>query len=119
MSPCPKGTISYRVKPGDTYHALARRFNTTVKAISSANPEVNPNNLRLGELICIPITRSIASCPPEHRYIVKAGDTYSKLAQKYGIPAVVIISLNPGADPTNLQVGQIICLPVRKRRRHK
>jgi hypothetical protein len=25
--------------------------------------------------------------------------------------------LNPGVDPTNLQVGQVICLPVRRRKR--
>lgn len=114
---CPKGTISYHIKPGDTFHNLARRFNTTVQAIVSVNIGVDPNNLMPGKTICIPIRRSVVPCSPEHRYVIKAGDTFSKLAERYHIFSATIHSLNPGVDPTNLQVGQIICLPIRKRRR--
>lgn len=114
---CPKGTISYHIKQGDTYHNLARRFNTTIKAIASVNIGVDPNNLIPGNSICIPIRRSVVPCSPEHRYVIKGGDTFSKLAERYHISAMSILSLNPGVDPTNLQAGQIICLPARRRRR--
>lgn len=117
MTSCPRGTIPYKVKAGDTFDALARRFNTTIAAISAANPGVNPKNLQINQSICIPIRRSIATCPPANRYIIQAGDTFSKLAQKYGLSVGRITALNPGADPLNLQAGQIICLPVRRRRR--
>ncbi len=117
MSPCPRGTIPYVIKAGDTFGTLARRFNTTVDAIISVNQGVNPNNLRIGQSICIPIRRSVVPCPPGSRYIIKAGDTYSKLSEKYGLSVAAITALNPGVDPLNLQVGQVICLPVRRRRR--
>lgn len=117
MSPCPRGTIPYFIKPGDTFYALARRFNTTVAAIISVNPGIKPNNLQVGQSVCIPIRRSVVPCPPGSRYIIKAGDTFSKLSQKYGLSVVRISTLNPGVDPTNLRVGQIICLPIRRRRR--
>lgn len=117
MSPCPKGTIPYVLKPGDTYYTLARRFNTTIAAINSVNAGINPNNIQPGQTIYIPIRRSVVSCSPRNRYIIKPGDTFSKLAHKYGISLAAITSLNPGIDPLNLQSGQVICLPIRRRRR--
>ncbi|TJX13617.1 LysM peptidoglycan-binding domain-containing protein [Tissierella creatinini] len=53
---CPPGTFSYTVRPGDTFYILAQRYNTTVAAIQRANPTVNPNNLQVGQIICIPRT---------------------------------------------------------------
>lgn len=117
MSPCPRGTIPYQIKAGDTFTSLARRFNTTVEAIRSVNPGVNPNNLQVGQSVCIPVRRSVVPCPPASRYVIKAGDTFSKLSARYGLPAATLKALNPGVDPTNLQVGQVICLPGRRRRR--
>ncbi|HHV65693.1 MAG TPA: LysM peptidoglycan-binding domain-containing protein [Peptococcaceae bacterium] len=112
-----RGTIPYHLKPGDTFHALARRFSTTVEAIQAANPEKDLYNLQVGEVIFIPVRRNVVPCPPSKRYVIKAGDTFSKLAQKYGLSTATLLALNPGVDPLNLQVGQIICLPARRRRR--
>ncbi len=117
MPSCPKGTISYRIKPGDTYQIIAQKFNTTVASLLSFNPGVDPKNLLIGQTICIPVRRKVVPCPPASRYIIKAGDTYSKLSLKYGLSVAAITALNPGVDPTNLQVGQVICLPVRRRKR--
>jgi len=117
MSPYPKGTIPYRLKPGDTFHAVAKNFNITVAALLAANPGIDPKNLPIGQSINIPVRRSVVPCPPASRYIIKPGDTFSKLSQKYGLSVATIRSLNPGVDPNNLQIGQIICLPVRRRRR--
>ncbi len=119
MSPCPRGTISYRIKPGDTFNDIAKRFNTTAASLISLNPGVDPKNLRIDQSICIPVRRSVVPCSPENRYIIKAGDTYSKLSQKYDLSVDTITALNPGVNPINLQVGQVICLPARRRRRPK
>ena len=51
---CPPGTTAYTIKAGDTLYNLSIRFNTTVDAIRKANPNVNPNNLIIGQIICIP-----------------------------------------------------------------
>ncbi|KUO59494.1 MAG: peptidoglycan-binding protein [Gracilibacter sp. BRH_c7a] len=116
MPLCPQGTIPYKIKPGDNFAVLAKRYNTTVEAITAVNSEVNPDNPKIGQSICIPVRRSIVPCSPGNRYIVKAGDTFSKLASRYGITLNAIIQMNAGVDPSNLQVGQIICLPIRRRR---
>lgn len=54
-STCPAGTSAYTIRAGDTFYSLAIRYNTTVDAIRRANPTVNPNALRIGQVICIPI----------------------------------------------------------------
>lgn len=53
-SRCPQGTMSYTIKSGDTLYLLANRYNTTVEAITRANPGINPYNLQIGQVICIP-----------------------------------------------------------------
>jgi len=51
---CPVGTRPYTIVAGDTFYSLSRRYNTTVDAIIRANPTVNPDALRIGQIICIP-----------------------------------------------------------------
>lgn len=51
---CPFGTIGHTIRAGETLHNIARRYNTTVNAIMNANPNLNPYNLRVGQVICIP-----------------------------------------------------------------
>ncbi|NLS44879.1 MAG: DUF3794 domain-containing protein [Firmicutes bacterium] len=53
--PCPQPTIvMVTIQPGDTLWALARKYNTTVEAIIQANPDINPENLQVGQVIQIP-----------------------------------------------------------------
>lgn len=44
-------------------------------------------------------------------YIIQPGDTFYKLAQRYGTTVEAIMALNPGKDPMNLQVGDTIKIP--------
>jgi LysM repeat protein len=58
-APPPTGTptgqvTTYVVQPGDTLGSIARRFNTTVAAIASANGIVNPNLIFVGQVLVIP-----------------------------------------------------------------
>lgn len=111
---CPNGFL-YTIKAGDTYWQLAQRFGTTVEAIQMANPGVNPNNLQIGQVICIPTKKPAPKCPNGFLYTIKAGDTYWILAQRYGTTVDAIIKANPGVDPNNLQIGQVICIPTGKK----
>ncbi len=61
---CPPGTMPYAIKQGDTFFSLAARFGTTVDAIKKANPGVDPERLRIGQIICIPVIAPPVPCPP-------------------------------------------------------
>lgn len=108
---CPSGSIAYTVRAGDTVYSIARMYNITVGALLAANPGLDPDRLQIGQTICVPV---LHACPPNTTpYVIRPGDTYVRLAQYYGISVEAIIAANPGVDPGNLRVGQVICLPVR------
>ena len=110
---CPTGSFAYTIKSGDTLFVLASRFNTTVQAITAINPGINPNNLQIGQVICIPgaVTPPQPSCPNGFFHVVRPGDTFFTLSQQFGVSVDAIIRANPGVDPNRLQVGQRICIP--------
>lgn len=39
---CPTGSIPYTIKPGDTLYRLALQYNSSVQAILTANPGMDP-----------------------------------------------------------------------------
>ena len=54
LMPYINGYISYTIINGDTIYELAKKYSTTVDAIIYANPEIDYNNLNIGEKIIIP-----------------------------------------------------------------
>ena len=112
---CPTGTFPYTIKAGDTFYKLSIRFNVPLDAILRANPGVDPNNLQIGQVVCIPSspTPPIPPCPGGFYYTIKAGDTLYSIGQMFNVSVQALIAANPGIDPNNLQIGQVICIPVR------
>ncbi|GMG97419.1 LysM peptidoglycan-binding domain-containing protein [Tepidimicrobium xylanilyticum] len=114
MQACPPGSFAYIIRPGDTLFQLANRFNTTVDAITRINPGIDPNRLQIGQSICIPGATTPpppGTCPNGFFHVIRAGDTYFRLSQQYGVSVDAIIRANPGVDPNRLQIGQRICIP--------
>ncbi len=54
----------------------------------------------------------LRDCPEDTiAYTVKAGDTLFELAREYNTTVDAILMVNPDLEPTNLQIGQRICIP--------
>lgn len=110
VPPCPGGTL-YTIMPGDSYFGLAQRFNTTIEALTAANPGVDPQNLQIGQQICIPVSPTGTTCPGGFLYVIRPGDTFYAIARRFGTVVPALIAANPGVDPDRLVVGQSICVP--------
>lgn len=54
LTPYLLGYRRYTVQAGDTFYRLARTYGTTVLAITTANPELDPRNLSIGQDIVVP-----------------------------------------------------------------
>ena len=80
---CPGG-ILYTIQPGDTVWQLSRRFGTTVDTILAANPGLDPQNLQIGQRICIPGTQP---GPTDSRAVL-----LSPTPQTVGLSGVVLLS---------------------------
>jgi len=110
---CPTGSGPYTIRAGDTLFVLAQRYGTTVAAITTANPGLNPNNLQVGQVICVPGIAGPPAppCPNGTLYTIRPGDTFYLLASRFGVSLQALLAANPGIDPNRLVVGQRICLP--------
>ncbi len=51
---CPPSYVVYVVQAGDTLYKISRRYRTTVDELIRANPGIDPNNLQIGQKICVP-----------------------------------------------------------------
>ncbi|ABR48975.1 Peptidoglycan-binding LysM [Alkaliphilus metalliredigens QYMF] len=107
---CPEGTL-YAIRPGDSYYGLSQRFNTTIEAIRQANPGVDPQNLQIGQTICIPVALEDTICPGGFVYVIQSGDTFFNIARRYNIAVEALIAANPDVNPDALQIGQEVCVP--------
>lgn len=48
------GTKTHTVQKGDTFYSIARGYGIKLSALEGANPGINPNRLRIGQVIAVP-----------------------------------------------------------------
>jgi LysM repeat protein len=114
---CQAGTAPYTIKSGDTLNKIALQANTTVAAILAANPGLVPENLRIGQSICVPQPGlpQAPSCPiGSSPYEIKRGDTLANIARRFDTTVEALLLTNPAVIPEKLYVGQIICVSQEK-----
>ncbi|MGE5557071.1 MAG: LysM peptidoglycan-binding domain-containing protein [Bacillota bacterium] len=100
--------MEYIIRPGDTLFAVARRFGITLERLLAANPQItNPAVIFPGQRIRIPVVT-----PPSQAYIVQAGDTLIRIAQRFGITLGQLLAANPQITNADLIfTGQRILIP--------
>ncbi|OYQ33031.1 hypothetical protein CHU92_14015 [Flavobacterium cyanobacteriorum] len=124
--------VNHEVKPGETLSGLAKKYNTTIAEITSANSKMLKRGLQAGQVLVIPATHGegpsavpqvhvlasqkseVAEMPvtdnPETHY-VKPGETLHSLARKYGLTVAEITAANEKLLKRGLQAGQTLVIP--------
>jgi LysM repeat protein len=110
-APTPAPTpATYVVEPGDTLTRIADRYNTTVEALLTANPEIgNRNLIYAGQVIEIPGEGLQQTTP----YLVKPGETLTGIAAEFDTTAEAILDANPHLeDRDEIESGMVLDIPV-------
>ncbi len=109
--PSPGETTTYVVRSGDTLITIARRFRTTVNAIVSLNRILNPDLIHVGQRLQTPGSGAPAEPSNACIYVVKAGDTLSKIALANRTTVWAITIANNLLNPSFIWVGQRLVIP--------
>ena len=97
---------TYVIASGDTFWAIARKLNIPLSTLLELNPSADPYNLHIGQVIKV-VEEEVSYL--EHKIV--AGDNFWALSRKYNTTVPEIMAMNPGVDPYQLQIGQLIRIP--------
>ncbi|TDD58448.1 LysM peptidoglycan-binding domain-containing protein [Kribbella antibiotica] len=121
------GFGAYTVKSGDTLSHIASRYGTSVKTLVALNKlPGNGNAIYAGEVLKLPGTpkaapksRTAAKTPPKRsqlrmsRYIVKPGDTISKIAKRFRCSQANLLAANRMRSSDRIFAGKTLRVPVK------
>ncbi|MBC8003308.1 MAG: LysM peptidoglycan-binding domain-containing protein [Opitutaceae bacterium] len=126
LPPAAPATRDYIVIKGDTVERIAKKSGVTQRSITEANPGLVPTKLKIGQKIQVPASAEsptamplgadfgAASAAPEFTtYVVKSGDTLTRVAKVNGTTLKAVRSLN-GLKTDQIKVGQKLKLPAPK-----
>lgn len=124
----------HRVRNGESLSAIATRYGTSIAAIAELNNLGRPYRIRAGQVLALPggrvqapaavvasTERTVAApakapTPPtgvvgtENRYVVKRGDTLTKIASRHGLSEQSLMDLNNIRNRNFLYEGQVLAL---------
>lgn len=125
-------TKDYVVAKGDSFYKIAKLNHTTIAALQKANPTLDASKLRPGMKIKVPagdsttapsgstaagtgsgLAASASTGAAEGKvYVVKPGDTLSRIARQNGVTATSIRTAN-NMKTTRVNAGQKLKIPAR------
>ena len=97
------------VKRGETLSEIADRYGTTVNRLMEMNGLRDANDLWAGSRIKVP--GNVYSGGGSGNYTVKAGETLSEIADRYGTSVNRLVQLNGLRDANDLWAGSRIQVP--------
>jgi LysM repeat protein len=116
----PSGT-EYVVVKFDTLDKIAKKNHVTVKALEAANPGVVPTKLKIGQKLVIPTGAAGPTAAMEDStgmstggevYVVKSGDTLTKIAKSHGTTVKALQAEN-NLTTTSIKAGQKLKIPAK------
>ena len=101
---------SYQVKSGDTLDKISKANNTTVQHLKSQN-HLTSNLIFPGQVLKFNTLNNstVKNKDKTEKYVVKLGDSLSKIANKYNVSVSALLKLNPSiSNSDRIYIGQTI-----------
>lgn len=108
-APAPVAGLRYQIQSGDTLSTIAATHGTTVAVLTTVNHISNPDRIYAGEWLTLPATDAGPVPPaPSRVYIVKPGDTLSRIAAALNYPGgyPALAARNNVTNPNRIFAGQ-------------
>lgn len=106
------------VRKGETLTSISRQYGVSINSIVQSNGLTNPDKILAGQKLALnsqsPVNLSPniqeISIPINGQYVVKEGDTISRIAKAHGISNASLLAANQNLDPNNILAGQKILI---------
>ncbi|KAK6946516.1 LysM domain [Dillenia turbinata] len=110
----------YTVQSGDQLDQIATDVFSrlvTYQQIAEYNNISNPDLIQIGQELWIPLP---CSCDPvngsrvvHYGHVVESGSSVEEIAEEYGTTETILLNLNNMSDPSSLQAGQVLDVPLK------
>lgn len=110
----PAQPLVHIVQRGETLFSIARRYGTTVDAITHTNGIPHPRHIYVGQRLLIPSASVVADAWTIH--IVRPGESLKAVAGWYGVAWRTVALANRLLNPHLLSAGQVLRIPVEEGR---
>jgi LysM repeat protein len=114
----------YVVVKGDTFAKIAKKNGVSVRALEAANPAAQPTKLKVGQKLALPagskgsdvsapstgVSAGATDSGSTELYVVKSGDTLTKIAKAHGTTVRAIKAAN-NLTTNKISVGKKLKLP--------
>ena len=104
------------VQPGDTLSEIAARHGISLQRLMQLNGISNPAMVEAGRRLALGSGGRPTSGGGNAPYTVKSGETLGELAERFNTSVSRLMQLNGISEPTQLQAGRRIAVPVSGRR---
>jgi len=107
-----EGSVIHVVAWGETLFSIARRYGTSVEAISAANGIADPTHIYAGQQLTIP-TANVPTAPAEAEatHVVQPGENLYRIALRYGTTVNALAALNGIYNSDHVVAGQTLIIP--------
>lgn len=107
---------TYTVQRGEWFTQIARKFGLSVNQLLAANPGINPNLLRPGQVLRIPAKTTGEGTPTpssggQTTYTVRPGDTLYMIAVRFKTTPLALQIANNLANPHAIYPGMVLIIP--------
>lgn len=120
-----KTYMRYRMGSGETIMMVCRKYNTSLASVVSANPGINPDLVKAGQVIFVPRNNIVGSTTTINtnyssgsstssnsgNYTVNPGETLTGICNKFNVSMSQVLAANPGLNADQLKVGQSLYIP--------
>jgi membrane-bound lytic murein transglycosylase D len=112
----------HTVRSGDTLSEIARRYGTPVATIAGSNPGMQPDRIRLGQVIVVPALKEAPPPEPADKegeerafsstYVVAKGDTLWSISLRYEVQPELLAERNSMGLSSVIREGMTLRVPI-------
>ncbi len=108
-------TLKHRVLRGESLSTIASHYRTTIDRLSELNAMSREDVLKAGQVIRVPAPGRTAATPAStsgaRTYLVRRGDTLSRIAERHHVTLAALRSANGMTTSSVLKAGSRLMIP--------